>query len=121
MLIKQTPKLNCVSHKVNIFAIGLIAASALAVTMPAQAAPSQVERVEVRIDPYDLQSERGIARVYKRLQTKAESACTTSGLQPLAQVRASKACTQALLAEFVEDLGHDGLSQYHTQMTAKRA
>jgi len=96
-------------------ALALIS-GALAVTAPAIAAPTQTHIVTTTIDARDLETDRGVAKIYKTLARRAENACSTSGHKPISARRAEDACAQDLLIDFVQDVDDERLTSYFEKM-----
>jgi len=71
----------------------------IALTTPAYAITTQSDQVTTKIDVRDLQSERGIERVYKALANRAESACITRGNKSLNARKVEDACVERLLSD----------------------
>jgi len=88
----------------------------MALSAPAYAINAQGDKVTTKIDLRDLETDRGITRVYEALARRAKNACTTRGAKPIANRIAEKACTENLLIDFVQDVGNDRLTAYHEKM-----
>jgi UrcA family protein len=66
---------------------------------------------------HELSTERGVSRVYKRLEKKARSSCDTTGRKALATRQADQICAAALLDSFVIDLANSSVTEYHERST----
>lgn len=88
----------------------------IAISVPAYAISTQGEKVTTTIDIRDLETDRGIAKIYKSLERRAESACETPGTKSVNSRQAEEACTENLLIDFVQDVGDARLTGYHEKM-----
>lgn len=98
------------------FAATTMIAGGIAVTAPAYAISTQADIVTTKIDIRDLETDYGIAKVYKALSRRAKSACTTPGAKALSSRQAEEACTENLLIDFVQDVDDERLTRYHENM-----
>jgi|GEM_PF-3219315 len=88
--------------------VGLVGLAA-----PVYAFSGATEAVSVKVDIAEIESDRGVARIYEQLRSEAESACVANGVRPLSVKRIEASCTQDLLNDFVGDLNNTRLSDYH--------
>jgi len=114
-----------INHKVTILrrtvntallSCAVIAAAAFVPTA-ASASITGVDEVTTKIDKRDLKSDYGIKRVYKTLSRKADISCGVNDGASLSQRNAARTCAAHLLGSFVNDLNHQGLTQYHRAMS----
>lgn len=87
----------------------------LGAALPAQASIDRGDIVQTRIDARDLQTDRGLERVYEQLQNTAERKCSFGNRVGLSAQKAVDACAADLLNDFVENIDHPGLSSLHAQ------
>jgi len=90
----------------------------IALSVPASATASQADIVTTKIDIRDLETDRGIAQIYKSLARRAESACRTSGQKSIHARNVENLCTDDLLIDFVQDVGDDRLTAYYERMNS---
>ena len=88
----------------------------IAISVPAAAIAPQADIVTTTIDIRDLETDRGVAKVYKSLSRRAERACASPGVKSMRTKQADDACAESLLIDFVQDVGHETLNDYHQKM-----
>jgi len=96
----------------GLLAVALLT-SGVALTSPAYAINAQQEKVSVSIDARDLETDRGVERIYRTLSKKAENSCVTPGVKSVSDRMIEKACVKRLLTEFIVDVDHVKLNAYH--------
>lgn len=107
------------AHLLNsVKALGAAAfiSGAIALSAPAAAITSQADIVTTKIDIRDLETDRGVAKVYKSLARRAKSACTSSGTKSIQAKAAEKTCADKLLIDFVQDVSDERVTTYHQKM-----
>lgn len=85
----------------------------LAAPMTASATFYTDNTVETRIKKSDLKTDIGIQKVYRQLEQTAKSKCNVTGQTILANQRSSNLCKAGLLDDFVKNINHERLSQFH--------
>ena len=103
-------------HSIKALAATALIGGGVALTAPAYAISPQSDTVTTTIDVRDLKTDYGIAKVYESLERRAETACATAGIKGLSAKNSEKICAEDLLIDFVQDVGHDRLTQYHENM-----
>ena len=110
----KTPILN----SVKALTVTALMGSGIALSVPAAAITTQGDTITAKIDIRDLETNRGVAKIYKSLSRRAENACKTTGNKSLDARRTEKTCTENLLIDFVQDVGDDRLTSYHQKMNS---
>jgi len=90
----------------------------IALSAPTFAITPQGDLVTTKIDIRDLETDRGIAKVYEFLARRAEIACVTSGNRSLSTRKIEDACTENLLTDFVQDVDDTHLTAYYQKMSS---
>lgn len=129
MLIKQNQKSTALRGRVNIFTASIICIGFTLFATPSFAAQPMMPSgfkikspsvpVSVKIDRLDLETPRGVTQVYAKLKQRAESACARQGVTPLENSRLKKPCSEALLSEFVINIGDERLTNYHAMKASR--
>jgi len=88
----------------------------IALSVPAAAITTQADIVTTTIDTRDLETDRGVEKIYKSLARRAESACRTPGSKSLSSKQIESVCTENLLIDFVQDVDDARLTSYHEKM-----
>ena len=97
---------------------GLMAGLMFSVSAQAGAIPKSNNVVTFTVDIRDLQTERGIVKVYSQLSKRAWNACRTNGPQSLRSKRASEVCAVNLLGSFIDNMNNQEVTRYHERMTS---
>ena len=97
--------------------IAAIAVGTIVMTLPAQAAISTSDKVETRISVIDLQTERGLIRVYEQLRETAERECDMDRFLSLREKRQAEECASDLLDDFVNSVDDIRLTRMHQEKT----
>ena len=118
MLIKQNTKSNNRPAGVNILAAAALSVGLAFSAIPANAYIPKSSKVEITINAVDLESERGIQRVYNYLTDQAEQACESPGRTTIAVRQFEKNCTAGLLSSFIDDVNDERLTNYHERQIA---
>jgi len=108
-----------IPYTLKAIAIAAFIAASCGIMTPAYAINTQSDLVATTIDSRDLQTDHGIAKVYKSLERRAEAACDSQGKRTLTQRNFEKLCMQSLLNDFIVDVNHDGLTSYYNAMQSK--
>jgi len=113
MLIKQNTKSTNRPTGVNVLVAVAMSAGLAFSAIPANAYIPKSSKVEIKINAVDLESDRGIQRVYSYLTDQAEQACESPGRSSIATRQFEKTCTEGLLSSFIEDVNDERLTNYH--------
>ena len=100
-----------------ILATGLFLTAGLAA--PAAAGTVKPTDVKTTISAEMLSTQDGIKKVYQKLGKTAENSCQNTGANTLTNRAYAKRCETRLLNSFIADVGHDGLTAYHKDMTKR--
>jgi len=118
MLIKQTSNSNGARSRVNILAAVVMTAGLAFSAIPANAYIPKSSKVEIKINAVDLETDRGVERVYAYMTSQAERSCESSSRTNIAVRQYEEACTASLLTSFVDDVNNDRLTAYHERQIA---
>jgi len=88
----------------------------IALSAPAFAITTQADIVTTTIDIRDLETDYGVAKIYKSLARRAEKACATWGTRSISARQAEDVCAGKLLIDFVQDVDDERLTRYHEKM-----
>ena len=88
----------------------------IALSVPAAAITTHTDIVTTTIDIRDLETDRGVAKIYKTLVRRADSACKTPGSKSVSMRQAEDVCAENLLIDFVQDVDDVRLTNYHEKM-----
>jgi len=112
MLIKQNSETSRSGSRVNILAAVALTAGLVLSAMPANAYIPRSDEVSIRVNPVDLETERGVQRVYEYMTQEATNACNFNGMS-IKERRLEEKCVADLLDDFVTDLNDKRLIDYH--------
>lgn len=112
MLIKQNDKVNRPLSRVNILATVAVTAGLVFSAMPANAYIPRSDEISIRVNPVDLETDRGIQRVYEYMTQEAANACDFNGMS-IQERRIEEQCAAELLEDFVFDLNDKRLIEFH--------
>lgn len=91
-------------------------AGGIAVTVPAVAITTSADIVTTTIDVRDLETDHGVARIYKTLERRAKAACWSTGAKSIRTRVLEKDCAKDLLIDFVQNVDDARLTNYHQKM-----
>lgn len=100
--------------------IAIAALSALAATSVATAAPLD-DHVGLAYKTSDLRSANAIQSLYKRIESKAGSACNVNDARALYAKKAAAECQADLIEDWVAGIGDSRLQQEHAQAKGARS
>lgn len=103
-------------HSVKAMTVMAVISGAIAINGSAAAITTQSDIVTTTIDIRDLETDRGLAKIYKSLTRRAKKACTASGAKSVSTRVAEQTCTKNLLIEFVQNVDDVRLTRYHEKM-----
>ena len=112
MLIKQKENSTHTPSRVNMVAAAVLTVGLAFSAMPANAYIPRGDQVSIRVNPVDLETQRGIQRVYEYMTQEATNACDFAGVS-LKERRIEAQCTAELLEDFVFDLNDKRLIDFH--------
>jgi UrcA family protein len=69
----------------------------------------------------ELQTAAGVQNLYRRIETKAESACNSNDVRALYARQLAAQCESALVEDWVENIGDARLRQTHAQAKSARS
>ncbi len=90
-----------------------VALASTATAIPASAYINNVSEVETRIRVSDLQTEKGLMRVYSHLERTANQRCGVFRAQSLSDKRLAKDCAEGLLEEFILSVNDSNLTKLY--------
>jgi len=103
-------------NSVKALAATALISGGIALSAPAYAISTQAETVTTKIDIRDLETDRGVERIYEALARSAKAACSAPGTKSIGTRIAEKSCTEGLLIDFVQDVDDARLTSYHQKM-----
>ncbi len=89
-----------------------------AFSTPAFAGSAKPVQVQTKISKTDLATLVGIEKVYTQLQKAAEDSCRSSNIETLSQRIITRRCESRLMNDFIVNVGHKGLTDYHKSRKA---
>ncbi len=79
------------------------------------------DEVTFTYNQYELETNKGIARVFNRLERNVKNMCTESRRQTLANIQYSRECRANLMENFVSKIDHPGIyTLYDSSMAQVR-
>lgn len=93
-------------------------AAALAAVLAGAALPAFADRQDITVS-FRYDAGASAETNYRAFLRKAERACLTSGLRPLAQVQMDQACMDDLIDRLVARMGRSELALVHLQRTGR--
>jgi len=84
---------------------------------PALAGTAKPVQVQTKISKADLATQTGIQKTYARLQETAADSCGVQKQRTLMNRVVAERCEARLMNDFIDNVGHDGLSAYHRAQT----
>lgn len=93
--------------------IAALAATTIGLSAPAYASISQGDTVTTRVDARDLQTNKGVTRVYEQLQKTAVQKCSFGNFVTISDRKTVETCAAELLDDFVTSIDHAELTRVH--------
>ena len=118
MLIKQRQNSTHTPSRVNMLAAAVLTTGLVLSAMPANAYIPRDSEISIRVDPVELETQRGVQRVYQYMTSEAENACDFGRSVSISAKRLEKKCVADLLDDFVFDLNDKRLIDYHEAQTS---
>ena len=78
------------------------------------------DKILFKVDAADLTTQAGIERIYNRLESEAERACSTTGRITLDTRKLEKACKIEVMDDFVESVDNKALTAFHLAMKSSK-
>ena len=116
---KLTSNLTPIRSGVNLAVAVLLVAGLSMVIIPASASVPANDIVKAKVNPYLLERENGVQRVYVSLEKQAAQACRSGDRASLRKTQLSTECTANLLNDFVLDLNDARVTAYHSRAIAQ--